>query len=182
MSHTTLLGVRESDGEIEAIDEYRNGWGAAPFVWNIIYNQRRGISAMMVGMGAGGKGMSISPTFIPQCNESEGWALALTLDFCIVKREDAAVVAQQLRAFLASADGMEDKMNHWPKIAAVLDDMPAGYLGIAINHTSCSYTPLMLSVTTDDREYDRPYSVHKDSDHFFLTEKLMQEWAKGDDQ
>ena len=70
MSYTTLLGVRENNGGIETIDEYRNGWGAAPFVWDIIYNQRRGVSAMMVIMGAGGKEMSISSTFIPSATRA----------------------------------------------------------------------------------------------------------------
>ena len=74
-------------------------------------------------------------------------------------------------------------MNHWPKIAAVLEDMPTGYLGIAINHTSCGDTPLLSGVATDDEEDYRPYNVHEDNDHFFLTEALMREWAKeeGDD-
>lgn len=170
MSSTTLLGIVK-DGTVEAIEEYGNGHGAGPFVWHIIAT-RGGASHWMMNPSI------ISSGYLPKCTKSEAWALAMTFDNCIIRREDADVAAKWLKAFLDGALD-QNRVNHWPKILAALEDMPEGYDGIAIHHTSISECRLHDGVYDEETEENRPYDINTDSDHFFLTEALVEEWMSG---
>ncbi len=196
MSYSTLLGVLK-DGTIETIEEYRNGHGAGPYVWRILFGVRRGLRAY--DHPAKGymdpEGGYISSGFIPKCTDEEAWVLGMTFDCCIVSRESAPAAAKHLRTLLEGPGQPPDHVNHWPKILAVLEDMPEKYTGVAINHTSVGDCALLEEIVVerdadDDADEDededededdlRPYNINVDKAHFFLTEECIQGWKSGE--
>lgn len=182
MSSTTLMGILK-DGTVETIAEYRNGHGAGPYVWRLLFEYRRGVRAYdhsKLGYMNEGAGY-ISSKYIPQCTEEEAWVLGMTFDNAIVTRESAPAAAKHLRTFLAGPGQEPTHANHWPKILAVLEDMPEQYAGIAISHTSVCNSVMLYGIYVEDDEDDDkdeviPYNLNVHTDHFFLTEDCIQGW------
>lgn len=196
MSYTTILGVTES-GEIEGFEELKNSHGSAPFIWRAIF-ERRGVKSYgspstdwantdpgrpTQGYMEPGSGL-ISSGYLPQCSEPEAWALALTFDGVLVRREDAPTVTRWLRSFLENIPPWmtTGTAYHWDRILELLEEMPSQYRAIGFNQTSCGDSELYVGVyeysdeDEDDDVEPRPYNVNTDKSHFFLCQGQMDAW------
>ncbi len=173
MSYTTLLGILKG-GDVEEIEKYGNSHGAAMYVWRILFTVRRGLGFLeWMNPDAG----YVSSDFIPKCTNEEAWILGMTLTNCIISRESAPLAAKHLRTFLEGPEQEPKHVNHWPTILKVLEEMPKEYSGIAINQTSLGDSAMQLGVEEEDADW-RPYNIYTDEEHFFLDEKIIEEWRK----
>lgn len=194
MSYTTMLGVTKS-GDVESFEELRNSHGASPFIWRAVFG-RRGLSAYLLtpvhpgslDPGRPTKGYMeedsglISSGYLPQCSEPEAWALALTFDNVLVRREDAPTVTRWLRSFVENVPPWqrEGVAYHWDRILELIEDMPQPYRAIGFNHTSVGDSELLGVYDGEEDEYGdterRPYNVNTDSAHFYLCQRQMDTW------
>ena len=196
MSRTTILGILEN-GDVESFVEYHNSHGTAPYIWHVIFT-RRGIPSAGEPVRmfcideerprhgymsfTSGAPQLISSTYLPHCSTPEAWAMAMTFDNAVITRKTAPLAARWLRSFLENVSPWLDRggVNHWPKILALLDDMPEQYIGIAINQTSCGDCEMFSGVYGDDDDdhegEPRPYNINVDDKHVVLTSELIDEW------
>jgi len=193
MSYTTMMGILEN-GEVECFDEYKNGHGSGPYIWHALFI-RRGISSYQSFpidsydperpksgyLGLLGNSL-ISSDYLTQCCEPEAWALAMTFDNCVITRDVAPEAVRWLKSFLENIPPWvaPNSVNHWPKIVALLENMPEKYTGLAINHTSCGDCEMYSGIYDEETEECTPYNIKKDSGHFMLSAALVRTWMRGD--
>lgn len=145
MSSTTILALDVSGEKVksEELKELRNSWGSAPVVWSIIGHKYAGCSEF---------GYMECIEDIWKLYESESVPLhvramlMMTFDYAYVKKENFKRAAEDIRKFAEQFPTEENRVNHWPTIAAFYESNPDAQ-AIGLHQTSVTENPF-------DGEYD----------------------------
>lgn len=166
MSYTTMYAVPES-GEIYEVADFKNAFRSAFLAWDQL-SQRylgKGVALKM----ASGKGMQevwdISKN--QQVSIAHRVVMMMTFDKVMVKRENferlASAIDEYARMF--DAGTLTEQAS---KIRELLQDETV--FAVCWNQTSVSYP--VWCIDTDNDE-GRMYDLSRDSDHWFLFDKLI---------
>jgi len=186
MSYSSLYGVPEK-GSIKCLKEYRNSWGTAPRVWDVLFDSHLKdpdipYDNMMSRMH------DLWPLYKDEkVPEYQRKMLQLTYDKLILKKEYFSKVIKLIEEFSEKHLGDDTKVNHWPQIAKDLKDMDfSNYVGVCFIWTSVasdvwdSYdkcTACFEQKCENEDHYDsedgkvwRKWDISKDDDHWFMFE------------
>ena len=168
MSRTTIY-VAGDDGVMHAGRAFQNSWGGAWFIWDTLW--RTYIDA--VGYAVGLLTLEAQQTLWALDRDSrltvdERIALVTTFDRCLIRREDAPVVADAFDQFVARHERRRgDRACHLPLQALYLRELAnAAIREIGWQQTSAAVD--LWAVYLDDQDEGRPYNVATDTGHFFL--------------
>ena len=171
MSYSTLYLVPEL-GEIEEFEEFRNGHGSAPVVWDYLFEK-------YITLGPGEyRHEQYEKTWElvkdDRLSKNEKISLVFTFDHFMCKKKDFDTLSMALREMgLIYLVKKPTYVNHLVAIADALDKMKNDPRTVAtcINHTSVG-DAWEVSELNEDREMDRRlYDISKDTEHWFLDEE-----------
>ena len=135
MSRSTAFEIKFGK-ELVELAEYGNGHGAAPVIWGAMCVKYLGAKNEWAWMGNDDLWGLYKREDIPEHHRA---VLVMTFDHAYLSRKNFKRAAKDIRAFLADFPVNADYVNHWPKIADLLDTLDCRNFGIY--HTSVSENP-----------------------------------------
>jgi len=167
MSYTTVLAIYPGE-KVEKIEELRNAFGSAPYVWNVLcqryYDTEDG--GWIIGNTLNTLWPRWKDISIP---EHQRAVLMMTYDRAYVAKKDYARATKDIRQFLMDFPPAPTHVNHWAHIASLFDaDHP--YPGIGFHMTSVSENPFRGLWNEEKEAYDSPdwsqtYDLYNQLDH-----------------
>jgi hypothetical protein len=168
MSYSAVYAVTPGVSTVELV-EYRNGFGAAPAIWGSlaekVLRRRRHDWADLLTSEPSPLWELFKDEQLPMFARA---VLGMTFDYVFIERQHFKQAALDIRAFLDWAPVPADNVNHWPKIAALLDQhandeaVPA----IGIYHTSAGDNLWRGRFDENDEEqpleWERYWSLYKE--------------------
>lgn len=177
MSRTSLYGV-PSQGELETVSEYPNGWGSAPVIWEFIWKKylqttesARNYESCMHPQGNLKKICDLAND--GKLLDHERICVQLTFDLCVVRKEDFPTIAGALDTmYLATFNGVH--ANHLKAIATDLReaDKWTNYIGCCFRHTSVGDAWAVYERDEGGVTESRRYDLARDQGHWFIQASL----------
>ncbi len=132
MSYTSIYSVKFSKS-CEEIAELRNSHGSAPVVWDLLAQKYLGTQPFQY--------WSVTDRLWPLYQDKKLPAhhravLGLTFDRAYLDHKNFKRAAEDIRKFLSDFPPNPEYVNHWPKIADIIEN--AKEKNIGFQHTSVS--------------------------------------------
>lgn len=175
MSYSTLY-VFGPDGLASNHEEFRNGWGSAPRVWDALVKRHK--TAMYPDRQERDleyvNGLSNAEDLWKMAEDGRlalaWWELNLlrwTYDQSYLKREDFQLMVESIEAF-ETAYPAGGRVNHLPRLAKILSALSKERVvqGAGFQHTSVSDDCWRVYDSVEDEA--RPYDLNRDSSHHVL--------------
>jgi hypothetical protein len=138
MSYSTIYSIKFSK-QCEEIAELRNGHGSAPVIWDALGQKYLGLRPFAFTDERIWK--LYEDKSIPAHHRA---VLIMTFDHAYLKKANFKRAAQDIRKFLADFPRDPQYVNHWPKIAEILESSDVEDVqNIGIQHTSVSENQFM---------------------------------------
>ena len=168
MSTTSMIALHPGTGS-EILEEFRNAYGSAPYVWSAVGQRYLGMSEHEFFS----RSEEIWPLYKrPDMPRHQRAVLFMSYDNAVVTQEHYAQAAQDIRAFLADFPPNPDQVNHWASIALIFEsnpDCPA----IGFWMTSVSENPFEGPWNDETEAHDEP-----DWTQFWSAYREVEKWEQ----
>jgi len=135
MSYSAAFEIKFGK-DLTEIAEFRNSHGCAPVVWGAMCSRYLGSDSWLVSNDRLWK--LYKRKDIPEHHRA---VLVMTFDHAYLTRKNFKRAANDIREFLKDFPPKPGYVNHWPKIAELLDTLTC--LNFGIHQTSVSENPFM---------------------------------------
>lgn len=157
-----VMKVLLTDGTVRNHQEYKNAWGFAPYIWDVLVAKYvSGARHWMLDKDAQQRLWSLAKD--PAVPLHERKVLLSTFDWAIVPQALFGRMADWMRQFRAETY-CANKVCHLPEIAEELGKIPQAYRGVCFYGTSVSEDLWIVR----EGETERPYDITRDQGHFFI--------------
>lgn len=165
MSCSTLYGLWPNETRRVKLAEFRNAWGMAPLVWNVMAQRYLGMPPHCYFNRMEDLWSLHARGDIPVSDRA---VLRMTFDTAFIRREDCRRAIDDIALFLHAFNREidPDAVNHWPRLATSLitqwSDNPSAF---GVHQTSVSVNPWdgPYDEATDERgpfDWSKAYSVY----------------------
>ena len=151
MSSTTVYALY-LNSHVEEIEEFHNGHGSAPVIWDTISQKYLGLRPFEYSFHTDKLWPLWKNKSIPKTHRA---VLGMTYDDAVIIKPDFKRAADDIRQFLKDFPVNPEYENHWPAILQIFESDP-DCDSICFHWTSVSENPFSGDWNDETEDYDPP--------------------------